>query len=162
MRHISFYGQDLFLENLTLEKLDIGDKKHKEFVKDLRDVSAREMCYDIMIDIDNDMEVKNSAGNLFLAKNSDGYFGYMKISNVWNDEIVLVSIIQEKLRGQGLGKILLTSVSDYLLNNGDASTIKLYIKNKNDVCIRLVKNCGFEKMCDSSENVSVYCKKIQK
>lgn len=160
MRHISFYGQDLFLENLTLEKLDIWDKKHSEVVKGLRDASAKEMCYDIMIDIDNDMEVRNSAGNLFLAKNDDGYFGYIKISNVWNDEIVLVSIIDEKLRGQGLGKVLLTSVSDYLLDN-DASTIKLYVKNKNDVCVKLVKSCGFEKIGDSSEAVSIYCKKIQ-
>lgn len=160
MRHISFYGQDLFLENLVLEKLNIWDKTHKEVIKGFRDSFAREMCYDIMIDIDNDMEVRNSAGNLFLAKNDDGYFGYIKISNVWNDEIVLVSIIDEKLRGQGLGKVLLTSVSDYLLDN-DASTIKLYIKNKNDVCVKLVKSCGFEKIGDSSEVVSIYCKKIQ-
>ena len=111
-----------------------------------------------MIDIDNDLEVKNSAGNLFLAKNDDGYFGYMKISNIWNDEIVLVSVIQENLRGQGLGKILLTGVSDYLLDN-DVSNIKLYIKNKNEPCINMVKSCGFEKVGDSSEEVSIYCKK---
>ena len=160
MRHISFYGQDLFLENLTLERLDIWNKVHREVVNGLRDATAKEMCYDIMIDVDNDMEVKNSAGNLFLAKNNDGYFGYIKISNVWNDEIVLASVIQEKLRGQGLGKVLLTSVSDYLLNNGDASSIKLYVKHKNDVCIGLVEGCGFEKVCDSSKDVSIYCKKI--
>lgn len=161
MRHISFYGQDLFLENLVLEKLDIWDKKHKEAIKHVRDNVAREMCYDVMIDIDNDLEVKNSAGNLFLAKNNDGYFGYMKISNVWNGEIVLVSIIDEKLRGQGLGKVLLTSVSDYLLNSGDAENIKLYIKKNNLSCIKMVEGCGFTNHGQSSENVFVYCKRIE-
>ena len=42
MRHISFYGQDLFLENLVLEKLDIWDKKYKEAIKNVRDNVARE------------------------------------------------------------------------------------------------------------------------
>lgn len=161
MRHISFYGKNLELEGVTLEKLDIWNKTHREVVNRLRDSLAREMCYDIMIDIDNDMEVKNSAGNLFLAKNNEGYFGYMKISNIWNDEIVLVSVIDERLRGQGLGKNLLNSISDYLLDNNEVSTIKLYVKNKNDICVGLVKSCGFEKTGDSSERVSVYCKSIK-
>ena len=98
---------------------------------------------------------------IMLLENNDGYFGYMKISNVWNGEIVLVSIIDEKLRGQGLGKVLLTSVSDYLLNGGDAENIKLYIKKNNLSCIKMVENCGFTNHGQSSENVFVYCKRIE-
>ena len=131
------------LEKMTLEKLDVHDQRHLKVVEGFRDPLAMEMCYDVQLDVKAlaDGREKNS----FLVKNNDGYFGYVHISDNIDDERVLCYIVQEKLRGKGLGKIMLTGVSDYLLDSNFASTLKLYINKSNYISANLAVQCGFEK-----------------
>lgn len=61
------------------------------------------------------------------------------------------------MRGKGMGKIMLTSVSDYLLNSGLASSVLLFVKRNNVSGNMLARSCGFEKKeSDSNCGRDVY------
>lgn len=47
------------------------------------------------------------------------------------------------MRGQGYGKIILTGISEYLLNNKLASSLKLYINKNNLPSIHVAESCDF-------------------
>lgn len=132
------------LENITLEKFNVRNKQHMEMIERFRDPLAREMCYDVRLDVALTLSGKVGKNN-FLVKNDNEYFGYIQISDDISGERTLCYIVQEKLRGKGLGKIMLNSVSDYLLENNLASTLKLCISKSNYVSAKLAMQCGFEK-----------------
>lgn len=131
------------LGKMTLVKFDLEDKNHREIVERFRDPLAMEMCYDVRSDLKR--SYVDDQKNIFLAKNDeDGYFGYMRISEDMDGDRVLCYIVQEKLRGKGLGRVMLTSVSDYLLDSKLASRLKLYINKSNYISSVLAISCGFE------------------
>ena len=145
------------LGDITLEKLDVTNEKHLKAIDTMRDYTAMEMCYDVQIDVNS--AVAGREENSFLAKNSDGYFGYVNISDDREGDRILCYIVQEKLRGKGLGKIMLTSVSDYLINSSLASSVKLYINKKNLAGIGLAVSCGFEREGIVNTDMINYSKK---
>ena len=145
-------------DNFSLERIDINNKKHIKAIRGLRDRKARRMCFDIGEDIQRIKKGKE-IGNRFLVNSNDNYIGYMYISNDHDGERILSMIVQEKLRGKGYGKIILTGVSDYLLKNGIASSIRLYIKNKNVESSRMALSCGFEKTESQISGTSSYFRK---
>ena len=153
MRDLEFFV--LPLGDIKLEKLDIHNKKHIKAVRGLRDFKARTMCYDVKQDLDY-IKRGIDEGNNFLVRNDDGYFGYIQISNDYEGTRVLSYVIQKKVRGKGLGKIMLTRVSNYLLDNNLADKIKLYVKRKNVVGKRLVESCGFGIESTKIEDVDAY------
>lgn len=135
----------IVLDDIKLERIDILNKKHIKALKGLRDFKARKMCYDVKQDI-RDAKKGNSDGNNFLVKRDEQYVGYMHISNDYNGKRVLSYIVQKKMRGKGLGKVMLTGVSDYLLDNGLASSVSLFVKHKNLSGNMLALSSGFEKV----------------
>ena len=145
------------LGDITLEKLDITNDKHLKTMEDMRDYTAMEMCYDVLLDVNAAALGKEE--NSFLVKNEEGYFGYVNISDDKDGDRILCYIVQEKLRGMGLGKIMLTSVSDYLINNGIASSVRLYINKKNSAGAGLAVSCGFERKGIVNTDMINYSKK---
>lgn len=135
----------IVVDDMKLERIDILNKKHIKALKGLRDFKARKMCYDVKQDIST-AKKGGSNGNNFLVNKDDQYIGYMHISNDYNGERVLSYIVQKKMRGKGFGKVMLTSVSDYLLDNGLASSVSLFVKHKNLSGNLLAQSCGFEKV----------------
>lgn len=132
------------LEKCTLVRVNVKDENHIKMVENFRDPVAMEMCYDVKLDVEPSGPWDQK--NIFLAKNDeDGYFGYMRISEDIGGDRVLCYIVQEKLRGKGLGKIMLGNVSDYLLDSNLASRLKLYIDKSNYISSNLAMQCGFEK-----------------
>lgn len=152
MRDLEFF--ELPLGNITLERLDVWNDKHIKAINGMRDFSAKRFCYDVKQDV---CAAKRGSleGNCFLVKNNDNYFGYLYISNDYDGERVLSYIIHKKVRGKGLGKVMLTSVSDYLLDNGISTSLKLHIKPQNVASARLATSCGFDKV----ENSGIYSRK---
>lgn len=134
---------NLSFKDITLEKLDVNSPVHISVMESMRDYTATEMCYDVLRDVEAEKENRSSR-NCFLAKNSNGYFGYINISDDREGDRILCYIIQEKLRGMGLGKVLLSYVSDYLLDSNIASSVKMYISRKNVASINVASFCGFE------------------
>lgn len=147
------------LEKITLVRVDINNQIHKNIMNSMRDYMAREMCYDVHLDVEA-LEKKNYAGrNCFLVKNDEDYFGYMHISDDYQGERTLAYIVQEKLRGKGLGKVMLTSVSDYLLDSGIADSVNLYIDRRNSVGRKLAISCGFERRANIGVTMCEYSRK---
>lgn len=159
MRDLEFF--ELPLGKITLERFDVYNERHMKAIDGLRDFSAKRLCYDLKQDV-YAAKRGSLAGNSFLVKNDeDDYFGYMHISNDHDGERVLSCIVQKEMRGKGYGKIILTSVSDYLLNSGIASSLKLYIKPQNVASAKVAVSCGFEANLNSAgENSGIYSRKI--
>ena len=148
----------IILDDIKLEKIDVWDKKHIKALKGLRDMKARKMCYDVKQDI-RAAKKGNPFGNNFLVKKDDEYFGYMHISQDFDGERVLSYIVQKEMRGKGFGKVMLTSVSNYLLNNGIASSVSLYVMRDNMSGNMLARSCGFEKIGSNDNNdLDIYSK----
>lgn len=146
----------IILDDIKLERMDILNKKHIKALKGLRDFKARKMCYDVKQDI-HAAKKGSSDGNNFLVKKDEQYIGYMHISNNYNGKRVLSYIVQKNMRGQGYGKIMLSNVSDYLLDNDLASSVSLFVKHKNLSGNMLAKSCGFKKVDSNvSSDVEVY------
>lgn len=146
------------LDGFSLEKVDIDNRDHVRVIKGLRDRTAKRMCFDIRDDIKK-MKSGRDVGNRFLVKSDDDYLGYMYVSNDHNNERVLSMIVQEKLRGKGYGKVILTGVSDYLLKSGIASSVRLYIKNENIQSTRMSLACGFSKDESQISGTSSYSRR---
>lgn len=156
MRDLNIYK--LPLESITLEQIDIFNKQHIKAIKGLRDIEARRMCYDLKQDIYYGKR-GTLIGNNFLLRKDNNYIGYLFISNEWDGCRTLSYIINKKMRGRWLGTIVLTSVSDYLLNNGFATSIELNVKHKNIAGNLLALKCGFIKKGSSGCEVENYFKK---
>ena len=82
-------------------------------------------------------------GNNFLVRDGDFYVAYAAISDVKNRERTLAAIVQDKVRGQKYGKILLSGISEFLLNNKYALSLKLHIAKTNLSSIHLAESCGY-------------------
>lgn len=146
----------IVLDDIKLERIDVLNKRHIKALKGLRDFKARKMCYDVKQDI-RVAKKGGSNGNNFLVTKDDEYVGYMHISNDYNGERVLSYIVQKQMRGKGLGKVMLTGVSDYLLDSGLASSVSLFVKHKNLSGNMLALSSGFLKVeSNVSSGLEVY------
>ena len=139
------------LDDFTLERIDVTNKKHIRAVRGLRDRTAKKMCFDIKQDVIN-IKKHVEEGNSFLVRNEDGYFGYVWISNEKNDQRSMSMIIDRKLRNKGYGRMVLTGVTDYLFEHCLASAVRVYIKKKNIPSSKMAQKCGFIK--DNNFSVS--------
>lgn len=146
------------LGKFTLERIDINNKSHIKAIKSLRDRKAKNMCFDVLEDIKK-IKKGQETGNTFLVKFADNYAGYVYISNDHDSERTVSMIVQKKLRGSGYGKIILTGVSDYLLKSGIASSVRLYIKNKNVESSKMALSCGFDKDNDLTSDTSSFLRR---
>ena len=146
------------LGRVTLEKVNLHSDCHMKAIDTLRDKTAVEMCYDINEDIYAE-KMERSFGNPFLVKQDSQYVGYMYVSDEYDGERILAYIIEESVRGKGLGKIMLTSVSDYLFKCCDTSVLKLYINKDNIASINLAISCGLSKTGVSDGILCGYDKK---
>lgn len=143
------------LDKITLEKVNLHRNCHIKAMDSMRDKTAVDMCYDVY----EDMKQDQLYGNSFLVKGDSKYIGYMYVSDEYDGERILAYIINEKLRGKGLGKVMLTSVSEYLFEHGNTRTLKLYINKDNVAGINLAVSCGFSKTSVSDGILCGYDKK---
>ena len=132
------------LGKIALEKVNLHSDCHIKAIDTMRDKTAIDMCYDIYEDIAAEKRGQ-SFGNPFFVKQDSKYVGYMYVSDQYDGERILAYIVEESVRGKGLGKVMLTSVSDYLFKCCDTTSLKLYINNKNQASINLAVGCGFNK-----------------
>lgn len=153
---------ELLFEDFLLEKLDISNEKHISVLSKFRDKAAIDMCYDVFSDVESNREGLSDE-NLYLVKNNDNYFGYLCITNSIDGNRELAYIIQEDVRKGGLGTILLTSVSDFLLNEDiNTSNLFLQVKHNNVGGIKLATKCGFAEVIPSRyDDYDTYQKKLK-
>lgn len=153
---------DLSFQNFCLEKLDVWNEEHVSILKEFRDDDALDMCYDVLVDIELGREYSSQDDNLYLAKNSDGYFGYLCITNSIDGNRELAYIVQDKVRRKGLGTIMLNTVSNFLLDEDvNTSNIFLQISPNNDAGIKLATKCGFLEVIPSRyDHYDTYEKKL--
>lgn len=160
MRDLEFF--ELPLGSLKLERLDVWNEKHVKVTRGLRDLTARTMCYDLKGLVDDQRHYRDGSGNYFLVKDKEknDYVGYMCISNRHvGGERVLSYIVQKKLRNMGYGKIMLTSVSDFLLEHDLANEIQLFIKKENVPSVSVATSCGFERVRPTMGHMEKFSKK---
>lgn len=157
MKELNVY--QIPLDNFILERIDPNNKIHKKEIKNMRDHQGKKMMFDIKYDL---KKIKNhrSVGNSFLIKASEQYVGYTYISGLdVNDRRGISMLVKKELRNKGLGKIILTSISDYLLNNEYADNISVCIKNKNTASINMATKCGFVLDDAITKDTSIYRRK---
>ena len=161
MRDLEFF--EIPLGDIKLERLDICNKNHIKATRGLRDLKARVMCYDVKGFLRKGKHNLDINGNPFLVKdnNSSCYVGYMYISNGYPGNVrVLSYIVNKKLRNRGYGKMMLTSVSDFLFECGLADKVELYIRKGNPASKRVALNCKFNySNSGSSEHVEKFTRK---
>ena len=141
------------LGKIKLVKLDPWNDKHVDVARELNDDTAKAMCFDMEKLVDSE-RMYGGSGNSFLMKDQekDDYVGYMYISNRFDDgSRILSSIVSERVRGMGYGKVSLTSVSDFLLKYGLAEEVQLYIKRDNHGAAKVAIDCGFVKDSEDGE-----------
>lgn len=160
MSDLEFF--ELPLEKIKLERLDVWNKKHIKATRGLRDFKARTMCYDLQGLVDDKRHNRDHSGNQFLVQDREleEYIGYLYISDRHaGGERVLSYIVNKKLRNRGYGKVMLTSVSDFLFEEGLAQEVQLYIKDNNVASKRLALSCGFDLTGHSSAHTEKFSKK---
>ena len=143
------------LGKITLEKVNLHRNCHIKALDSMRDKTAVDMCYDVY----EDMKQDQLYGNSFLVKGDSQYIGYMYVSDMYDGERILAYIVNEKLRGKGLGKVMLTSVSEYLFKCADTKILKLYVNKENTPGVNLAISCGFSKTGVSDGILCGYDKK---
>lgn len=153
---------ELSFDDFELESLDVLNEEHVSILSGFRDDDALDMCYDVFSDVEPSRE-GSSDENLYLVKNNDNYFGYLCITNSIDGNRELAYIIQEDVRKRGLGTILLTSVSDFLLNEDiNTSSLFLQVKHNNVGGIKLATKCGFAEIIPSRyDDYDTYQKKLK-
>ena len=72
---------DLSFDGFKLESLDVWNEEHVSILKEFRDDDALDMCYDVLVNIERERSRLLQDDNLYLAKNDEGYFGYLCITN---------------------------------------------------------------------------------
>lgn len=148
----------IYLDDITLEKVDITKKEHLNAVEEMRDYVAKEMCYDIKTDIAAIRKGGTRDNFLIRQSQEQNYIGYINISENSKGENVLCYIVKKQYRNRGFGKIILTSISDYLLENNILSSIQLYISRDNPASSKIARSCGFEPKCYSGGSMIKYQK----
>lgn len=154
---------ELSFQDFSLEKVDVWNEEQVLLLRKFRDAHALEMCYDVLFDVEAGRNYSSQDDNLYFVKNSDGYFGYLCITNSIDGNRELAYIIEESVRKSGLGTILLTSVSDFLLNE-DVNTFTLFLQVKRDNIggIKLATKCGFvESVPSRYDHYDTYQKKLE-
>ncbi len=146
--------------NITLEKINPKNKEHRSFIKEMRDFQGRKGMFDIKYEIKR-IENNKNIGTSYFIKKEDKHIGYLYLSdhNIAQDEkeIVLSMLISKKMRGMGYGKIVLKSVSEYLLNEDSIGRITVYVKDKNQASKKMVEACDFFKgPVQSVEKTTIY------
>ena len=157
MKDLEFF--EVPLGPIKLERLNVCDEKHIKAVCKLRDFQARTMCYDLKGLVDDMKRSGDSSGNPFLVKDNalDAFIGYMYISNRHiGGERVLSYIVNKRLRNKGYGKIMLTSVTDFLFDEELASGVELYIRDANVASKHVAVSCGFESVGESSSGIEKF------
>ena len=156
MRDLKVY--EIPLEKVTLERINPTNKRHKKAIFRMRDYKAKKMMYDVKYIFEDAIKNKE-IGNSFLLKDKGNYIGYIYISNQRGDERGISYMIEKSVRNKGYGKIVLTSVSDYLFKEGLANSLVLYIKDKNKSSINVAEKCGFNRNGTlSNTKTSIYKK----
>lgn len=157
MRDLGF--ANLSFDNFELEALDVLNDRHVEILNTFRDKTALEMCYDVMTDVRDEMVYKCCQGT-FLAKNDEGYFGYVYISDNYEGQREMAYIIQENVRKKGLGTIMVTSISDFLLSSDLANSVYLFVRPDNVAGIKLATKCGFIRGEEVDNPYNMYSKRL--
>lgn len=156
-------SKDLLFDEFCLEALDILNEGHIDVMEKFRDKVAVDMCYDVMVDVERTKEQLCQCEDYYLIKNSNGYFGYLCISDRFSGEKELSYIIQENLRQKGLGTVVLNTISKYLLEEDvDTSSVILDIKTNNVSGIKLAVKCGFIEVESQDRDYVTYEKRFNK
>ena len=78
--------------------------------------------------------------------------GYVFISKIIKYDIYLEYSILKEYRGKGLGKLLLSEISNYLIDNYNIKSIMLDIDPSNVPSIMTAVSCGY--IADDEEYIS--------
>ena len=143
---------DITLENYKLIKLEKDNKKDVEFVKNLF------LDEDVLLYLGH---LENDFSNVYIVSDIMGnYIGYLSMSNVVLNMKNLTSVtlyyaIDKKYRGMSHGTLLLSEVSDYLLDKVDMLVMMIDINNK--ASRRVAERVSFNEELVSDEEI-IYTK----
>lgn len=160
MRDLEFF--EMPIGKIKLERLDVWNKRHIKETRGLRDLKARTMCFDLNGLVNDYKRGRDRSGSSFLVKDkeNDMYIGYVYISNRHsNGERVLSYIVNKKLRNRGYGTIMITSVSDYLLEHDLANEVQLYIRENNSASMQVALKSGFKNVGSISGDMEKFSKR---
>lgn len=133
------------LENIMLSIYDESNIKQDEVLNKFEGESKSNYIHDIKERIKNSVNKKSFPFDIgyFISVNNE-IVGYIFISKNISDEVFLeYSVLKEK-RGKGYAKIILSEVSNYLMNEYNIKCLVLDIDPSNIASIKTALNAGYE------------------
>ena len=78
-----------------------------------------------------------------VKKTNDKIIGYIYLSALFNEKLYLEYSIIKEYRNEGLGKLLLAEITEYLCNNYNIKEISLNIDISNLASMNLANSVGY-------------------
>jgi len=134
------------LDQIKLDYYDSKNIKHELIKKEFLDQKSPSFSkYIKQIDerlVENDKNTF-SLDYGYLVYLKDEIVGYLFISDIKKYKIYVEYSILAKYRKKGIGKLLLTEITDFLINNYQIKEIALDIDVSNIPSINLAESCGY-------------------
>lgn len=144
---------NLKLNNIVLSSYDKDNDRHRKVLLEFLGESKSNYIHDIDRRLKNNYNKKEN--NIFdrgyLVSLNNNIVGYIFISKIIRDEIFLEYSIIKSYREKKIGKLLLSDVTNYLLDNYNIKSIVLDIEPSNVPSIMTAVSCGY--MLDDEEYV---------
>ena len=135
----------LKLDNIILYTYDDNNLIHKKVLLNFMNESKSNYIHDIDRRLKNNFNKKEN--NIFdrgyLVSLNNNIVGYIFISKIIKDEIFLEYSIIKGYRGKKIGKLLLSDVSNYIMENYNIKSILLDIEPSNIPSLITAVNCGY-------------------
>lgn len=133
------------LENISLLIYDNNNEIHNQVLNQFEGESKSQYIHDIKERIKNSCNKKNFPFDMgFLVSINNEIIGYIFISKNILDQVYLEYSLLKKYRGNKYGKLILSEVSDYLMNEYNIKSLVLDIDPSNTPSIRTAIGCGYE------------------
>lgn len=137
----------IIFPEFILEEVNLNIAKHEVFIEKLmKDKSIQKEFF-----LSKEEFSKNNTrrenlldNNSFIITMEDIPIGYLETSPISNQSISLSFAIERTFRKNGYGTLILTSLTDSLLERDNINRISAIISNKNEISIMLFEKCGFK------------------
>lgn len=140
------------LNNIVLSSYNEEDIKHNNLISKFLNNSSSNYVHDIDRRLmDNKRKNDSIFDKGYIVSLNNNLIGYIFISKLIKDDIYLEYSILKEYRGKGLGKMLLSEISNYLMDNYNIKSIVLDIDPSNIPSIMTAVSCGY--MVDEDEYI---------
>ena len=131
------------IKNINLESFDSSDIRHFLAKKELTTDSSSEFVHQIDERLILNKDNKFGFEKGYLVSLNKEIVGYLYISSFFNQKVYLEYSIIKEYRKKGLGKLLLSEITDYLCDNYNIKEIILNIDISNLASMNLASSVGY-------------------